>query len=836
MPSKIKFNRMDIDICAAYDLLVGTKLGSAGDENVSLQDSFKKFRDRKIKERQIMKMCKGGLGCAKSRSEEYKMSLRTKFIDISKNYLGVPYALRFKAEEDPIKPLYLDCCGLVRQVLIDMQEDLGFVIGRWNQAYQMDTLPIILKQEELKPGDLIFYEGTYNSNRSKPQKHGNVHVEIFLGGETGEATIGSRFQRGVVSIFPSFKFKSTTWELVQYHFRSIDTWLDGECRSYCPDHQWISETLSIMAAAGKKSIFANSDDESAGGGDSEDDTTTEDYTGIADKINEDDMIESHIPPIHNGDSTNEKNMLAGPKVSLEEPCNIIEVLHSLEVNTIPKDDQNSKGKATKSKPQATNNNVTISKPKRQTPIRASLTSSSHSNLTNLTAVSAITTTLTEPINEVSTKAIKIGSRRELSTSLDSLSAPKKASLPNTYFVSQSNGWRLVKDALDKRGWQQLPFEYNFSTRFGLKWVERRSQIDYKAHIPGQLVCHIPNNDCITTKVSLLHTMRNHFSKTVAIDSKERKPVPWIPETYHLETPADCVTALEVDDNYRQSNGGINGPLWIYKPASNNRGRGIRVVSGKEDLLEICYGKQTGDPDTSIPPSKGIIQRYIENPLLISPENLKFDIRCYMLIAKTDPGIVAYYHPGYCRLTLKPFTMAPESLQDVTVHLTNAAIQKKDPLYATLKEKQIQLRENLADALDEANKPDNAKFMRTDIDEQIKLCMVDLLTASSPIFHRKHGYFDLLGCDFMVTDDNKLILIEVNTNPALSLDNSTLANLLPGVVDQTIDLVLKAQGPISRSHNYANESNESSASPSLPLIPLFELIFDEENGFKFGASL
>ena len=60
-------------------------------------------------------------------------------------------------------------------------------VGKWNQAYQMDTLPIVLKQEELRPGDLIFYEGIYNNSthRSKPQKHNNVHVEIFLGGETG---------------------------------------------------------------------------------------------------------------------------------------------------------------------------------------------------------------------------------------------------------------------------------------------------------------------------------------------------------------------------------------------------------------------------------------------------------------------------------------------------------------------------------------------------------------------------------------------------------------------------------------------------------------------------
>lgn len=150
----------------------------------SLQANFMKFREQKIRERQIIKLCQQVNGENK-RSQEYKDSLRQKFIETAKKYLGVPYALRYKNPEDPIAPLYLDCCGLVRQVVQDLKEEFGFIIGKWNQAYQMDTLPIVLKEEDLRPGDLIFYEGAYTSKRSKPQKHNNVHVEIFLGGETG---------------------------------------------------------------------------------------------------------------------------------------------------------------------------------------------------------------------------------------------------------------------------------------------------------------------------------------------------------------------------------------------------------------------------------------------------------------------------------------------------------------------------------------------------------------------------------------------------------------------------------------------------------------------------
>lgn len=59
--------------------------------------------------------------------------------------------------------------------------------------------------------------------------------------------------------------------------------------------------------------------------------------------------------------------------------------------------------------------------------------------------------------------------------------------PLTYYVGEGNGWRFIKTALDKRGWQQLPFEYSFSTRFTMKWVERRSQIDFSSYHDGQVL-------------------------------------------------------------------------------------------------------------------------------------------------------------------------------------------------------------------------------------------------------------------------------------------------------------------------------------------------------------
>ena len=64
--------------------------------------------------------------------------------------------------------LFLDCCGLVRRVMLNLKSEFGFVIGPWNQAYMYDTLPIKVKHEDdMKPGDLVFISATYYASKSK---------------------------------------------------------------------------------------------------------------------------------------------------------------------------------------------------------------------------------------------------------------------------------------------------------------------------------------------------------------------------------------------------------------------------------------------------------------------------------------------------------------------------------------------------------------------------------------------------------------------------------------------------------------------------------------------
>lgn len=60
---------------------------------------------------------------------------------------------------------------------------------------------------------------------------------------------------------------------MNYHFRSLDTWLDGVCKSCCEEHPWHSDVLNYLETAGKRSIFCQETqgDDCSAGGDEEDD-------------------------------------------------------------------------------------------------------------------------------------------------------------------------------------------------------------------------------------------------------------------------------------------------------------------------------------------------------------------------------------------------------------------------------------------------------------------------------------------------------------------------------------------------------------------------------------
>lgn len=70
----------------------------------------------------------------------------------------------------------------------------------------------------------------------------------------------------------------------------------------------------------------------------------------------------------------------------------------------------------------------------------------------------------------------------------------------------SGGYGFLKKALRKRGW--IENKDPDSPCFDLKWTLRSKDIDHNALKPGQLVNHFPKASAITTKVGLMHNLKN----------------------------------------------------------------------------------------------------------------------------------------------------------------------------------------------------------------------------------------------------------------------------------------------------------------------------------------
>ena len=108
--------------------------------------------------------------------------------------------------------------------------------------------------------------------------------------------------------------------------------------------------------------------------------------------------------------------------------------------------------------------------------------------------------------------------------------------------------------------------------------------------------------------------------------------------------------------------------FIVKPDAGCQGKGIVMVQTVSQLgraLKMLEG--TGD---------AVAQRYIHKPLLIN--GFKFDLRIYILVLSCRPLRMYIYKDGIVRFCTEKYSSPnAENLNDVCMHLTNYAVNKRN---------------------------------------------------------------------------------------------------------------------------------------------------------------
>lgn len=301
----------------------------------------------------------------------------------------------------------------------------------------------------------------------------------------------------------------------------------------------------------------------------------------------------------------------------------------------------------------------------------------------------------------------------------------------------------------------------------------------------QLIYQIPNNSVLTSKIGLLVSLRSYdryLSGQPMVMSWHMNYRTFFPETFRLDIRDERMQFLE---DY------VDGQVWISKPTALNRGRGIYLIRCRDDIEALKERLESRDKriasgrvNTEI--SGRIVQRYVCYPMLLNRR--KFDVRAYMLLYQTSRGLMAFYRSGYCRLSLNEYDA--DDTEDLTTHLTNQSLQKKDPKYEEEKDETVWSMEEFNtymntnySSLDKL--PEN--WVMTSFNEKCKQIAAHCVAAVKSRLDPRVGFFDLIGVDYLVDEDFRVFLLEMNTNPALSTNCSKLQDIIPSVVQETLDI-------------------------------------------------
>ena len=224
-------------------------------------------------------------------------------------------------------------------------------------------------------------------------------------------------------------------------------------------------------------------------------------------------------------------------------------------------------------------------------------------------------------------------------------------------------------------------------------------------------------------------------------------------------------------------------VMIIKPPNYYCGIGIKLINNTADL-----------PNKK---NRMVVQEYLDRPFLIN--NLKFDLRLYVLLTSIKPLRLYLYDEGLVRFATKEYSNQPADIADRFIHITNFSVNKanSDFVYNEQPGEYKGHKWNLQTLwryLEEELRLDwrpvweriKEVCVKTVLCGREKIAADTARTVPSP-----NNCFKLFGFDIFLDSDLKPWLLEVNNIPSLHI-NTIDAFVNRPMVAEMFNIVGKAQ--------------------------------------------
>eukprot|EP00435_Cladocopium_sp_Y103_P015372 s1614_g3.t1 len=213
-----------------------------------------------------------------------------------------------------------------------------------------------------------------------------------------------------------------------------------------------------------------------------------------------------------------------------------------------------------------------------------------------------------------------------------------------------------------------------------------------------------------------------------------------------------------------------GPMnvWVVKPGSSSKGSGVLCMDSLPEVLHHC--KTT---------SNRIVQKYIERPLLLF-SGRKFDLRQWVMVRSFRPLKVYMFSSRLCNA---PYDLG--DLENRQRHISNWSVNKRgkhvsDGAVASLDEFQEVLEMMTG----------HRSYWEEELIPQLKTCIIQTLHAVQPNIIQRSESFEVYGFDFLIGEDLKPWLLEVNLSPACESRTAWMSEMLERMASRLVEVLLQ----------------------------------------------